>query len=168
MITEELKKILEDLERRDSYSTLKLGMPPDVEREIGVLCAAYRSATAESRDAMRSAITRKATVLILSFASRMATLAMQRKDKEAVDLGLVALDLSNAVNVNSRDVLGQIAQLAFAAKECGVEVSDRAAAVVPEFSPQLLEMLKHPGLVRVVQDKQGKRVFWSPSLGHAK
>jgi hypothetical protein len=54
------------------------------------------------------------------------------------------------------------------AKECGVEVSDRAAAVVPEFSPQLLEMLKHPGLVRVVQDKQGKRDFWSPSLGHAK
>lgn len=165
---EELKEILEDLERRDSYSTLKLGMPQDVEREIGVLCAAYQNATAEGREAMRLAITRKATFVILHYSSRMATLAMQRKDKEVLDLGLVALDLSNAVNVNSRDVLGQIAQLAFAAKECGVEIPDRATAVLPEFSPQLLEMLKHPGLVRVVRDKQGKRVFWNPSLGHAK
>lgn len=163
---DEVKKILEDLERRDSYNVMKLGMPPDLEREISVLCAAYKSS--ENRDAMKAAITRKATVLILVYVSRMATLAMQRKDKELVDSGLVALDLSNAVNVDPREAAAHVAQLAFSAKECGVGLIERAKAVIPNVSGQLHEMMKNPSLVRIVRDKQGRRVFWSATAGSTK
>jgi hypothetical protein len=163
---EEIKKILEDLERRDSYSVKKLGIPSDLEKEISVLCAAYRGT--ENREAMKAAITRKGTVLILVYVSRMATLAMQRKDKDLVDSGLVALDLSNVVNVDTREAAAHVAQLAFSAKECGVMLVDRATAVISEVSPQLLEMMKNPGLVRIVRDKQGRRVFWSAAAVSAK
>ena len=163
---DEVKKILQDLERRDSYSVMKLGIPPDVEREISVLCAAYRNT--ENPEAMKAAITRKATVLILVYVSRMATLAMQRKDKDSVDSGLVALDLSNAVNVDPREAAAHVAQLAFSAKECGLVLMDRATSLLSDISPQLLEMMKSPGLVRIVRDKQGRRVFWNAAAGSAK
>ena len=161
-----IKKILEGLERRDSYSVMKLGIPPDIEREISVLCAAYRNT--DNPEAMKAAITRKATLLILVYVSRMATLAMQRKDKDSLDSGLVALDVSNAVIVDPREAAAHVAKLAFSAKECGVVLMDRAKALLTDISPQLLEMIKNPGLVRIVRDKQGRRVFWTAAPGSAK
>ena len=162
---DEIKKILEDLERRDSY-VMRLGIPPDIEREISLLCAAYRNT--DNPEAIKAAITRKATVFILDYVSRMATLAMQRKDKDSLDSGLVALDLSNALNVDPREAAAHVAKLAFSAKECGVVLMDRATAVLTEISPPLLEMMKNPGLVRIVRDKQGRRVFWTAAAGSAK
>jgi hypothetical protein len=92
----------------------------------------------------------------------MAELAMQRKDGQALDLGLVAFDLSNIIGVDFRDAFGAISQLAFAANQCGVEPVDRATAVIPDLSPQLLEMFKHPRPARVTRDSHGNVVFWNP------
>jgi hypothetical protein len=164
MITS-LTAILENLERQDIYRLAKYGMPEELQREIKALCVEYRDATTEDRNAAKSAVisqATKATGVILSFVSRMAELAMQQGDKEALDLGLVALDLSNIMKVDFRDAGGAASRLAFAAERCGINVIDRAQAMIPDISPQLLLFLQHRKPPRVELDGEGKLIFWNP------
>jgi len=66
----------------------------------------------------------------------MATVAMQQKDKAALDLAVIAFDLSDIMRIDYRDAFGHVGQLAFAAKECGVDLIDRVRALVHEiFTP---------------------------------
>lgn len=156
---DDLHTILEDLERRDVHRTLKTGMPEEIEKEIKDLCASYRSANPEDRAVLKRRMSAKQRWMILHFASRMAELAMQVGDKEAIDLGLVAFDLSNIMNVDFRDAFGSVGTLAFAARRCGVDIVDRAKALIPDTSDQLLLIFQHPKEPRTLTDSKGNLVF---------
>jgi hypothetical protein len=149
-----LTAILEYPERQDIHGLIQHGMPEELQREIKALCIEYRGATSEDRNAAKSAVVSQATnatVIILFFVSRMAELAMQQGDKEAIDLGLAALDLSNIMKVDFRDAGGSASRLAFAAERCGLDIDivERAQAMIPDLSPQLLRFLQHPRPPRV-------------------
>ncbi len=156
--------IVENLDEQDVLRINKYGLSDDIEREVSALCTEYCRLDTKERGVMRSKLGRKGSVVVLSFVSRMATLAMQRKDVDALDRGLVALDLSNIMKIDFRDAIGYVARLAFAANRCGVELVGRGLAVIPEVSPKLLELLQNPGVPRVTRDGDGNLVFWSPWL----
>jgi hypothetical protein len=113
-------EILEDLYRRDIYKVSKHGITEDLERQLEALCAEYRNGSPSRRAALTSAInyrkaTNRAQWLLLNFSSHMATRSMQRKDKEALSSGIIALHLSNVADIDFRDSLGAIARLAYGA-----------------------------------------------------
>ena len=118
METSHLAEILEDLQRRDIYKVWKYGVPEDLERQLESLCGEYRNGSRSSRDALTTAInqskaTNRAQWFLLSFSSHMAIRAMQRKDKESLSSGIIALHLSNIANIDFRDSFEAIGQLAF-------------------------------------------------------
>lgn len=164
METNHLAAILEDLERRDIYKVWKHGVPEDLERQLESLCAEYRNGSPSSRDALTTAInhrkaTNRAQWFLLSFSSHMATRAMQRKDKETLSSGIIALHLSNIANIDFRDSFGAIGQLAFSAQQCGIRLVEYASLVCPDLSPRLVEFMKNPGPVKVGPDAHGDLVF---------
>jgi hypothetical protein len=152
-------EILKDLERQDIWHVRKQGMPQDLERQIKALCIDYMGAGLDGQKAIRSAITRKAGWFILSFAVDMATLAMKRKDNEALTLGIVALRISNILIVDYRDAYEPIAMLALAAQQCGFEPAEYTMLVCPDFPSEFLEWFSKPGPLMVVPDAEGSFVF---------
>jgi len=158
-MTNNLDAILKELDRQDLHAIVEAGIPLEIKTQIKVLCTAYRPAQLEAKKEIRSAVTRNATVVLLTFVSAMATLAMQEKNEEALDLGLVALDLSNIMQIDFRDAFTHVAQLAFAAVECGVNPAAHALSVIPEISAQLLEMFGHFKPPRVTRNSQGDLIF---------
>ena len=157
-------EILEDLERRDIYKVWKHGIPEDLERQLESLCAEYRNGSPSGRGALTTAInyrkaTNRAQWFLLSFSSHMATRAMQGKNKEALSSGIIALHLSNIANIDFRDSLGAVDRLAFAAHQCGFEVTKYASLVCPDLSPRLLGFMKNPRPVKVGPDANGDLVF---------
>jgi len=157
-----LNAIVEVLDRQDILWINRNGLPEDVEAEVTKLCRHYQNAGLEDRSTIRSAITRHAMVVVQNFVSKMATVAMQQKDKDALDCGLIALDLSNIMKVDFRDAFHHVSQLTFAANECGIDVVAQVATLIPDASPRLLEMFSHPSPARIVRDTEGNRTFWSP------
>lgn len=153
-------KTIELVERQDIYQMLKHGMSEEVAKQIEAFCIEYRGADHARQSEMKSAISRKGTVIFLGFVGHIATLAMQRKDREALDIGILAFDLSNIMDVDFRDAFGSISQLAFAASECGVQLADRMPEVVGKVSSRLLKMLIDPKPARVTRDERGNLVFW--------
>ncbi|MGA2832643.1 MAG: hypothetical protein ABSE55_06185 [Terracidiphilus sp.] len=152
-------EILKDLERQDIHRVYLHGMPEDLERQIKALCIEYMGAVVDGQRAMRSAITRKAGWFILNFAFKMATLAMQHKDKEALALGIIALHLSEILNVDCRDAVDLIAKLAYAAQQCELVPAEYTMLVCPDFPPKFLEWFRKPGPVKVGPDADGNLVF---------
>ena len=164
-----LSATLDKLEKQEFHALLKHGLPEEMEKEIRALCVEYWGAYSESRKAMKSATARKGSAVIQMFSTRMATVAMQKKDKECLDLAVVAFDLGNTMEIDFRDAYGSIAQLAFAATECGVDLVSRAQAVIFDISPQLIEMLKQPLPPRLARDDDDNLVFrnpWSAKTQH--
>jgi hypothetical protein len=155
-------EIFEELDRQDIHASVNGEMPATLDADIRTLCGIYRRAEPEFKKEMRSKVTRNATVALLSFVSSVATLATQKKDEGALDLGLLAFDLSDIMRIDFRDAFGHVAQLAFAATECGLRPEDRARAVIPDISARFLDMLSHSKPPKVVQDSEGKLVFWKP------
>jgi hypothetical protein len=84
---------------------------------------------------------------------------MQRKDKEALSSGIIALHLSNIANIDYRDSGGVIARLAYAAQQCGLELAEYTTAICPDLSPKLMEWIRKPGPVNVGPDVDGNLVF---------
>lgn len=84
-----------------------------------------------------------------------------RGDKEAIDIGLVAFDFSNIMKIDFRDGFGAAGRLAFAARQCGIDIVERVTAVIPDSSHQLVLMFKSPMEPRVVRDNDGNLRFWS-------
>jgi hypothetical protein len=159
-MTNNLNAIFKELDRQDLHAVVKGGIPTEIEMYIKSLCEVYRRAESDSKNEMRSAVTRNATVVLLAFVSAMATLAMQRKDVGSLDLALLAFDLSNIMRIDFRDAFTHVAQLAFAATECGVKLDDHARTIIPDISSQLLEMFGHSKPPRVRRDSEGKLIFW--------
>jgi hypothetical protein len=160
---EDMDLILHDLEKQDVHRTLRYGISEEVAKQMEGLCAIYRTAQPEDKAAMRSKMTGKTSWMFLAFSGRSATIAMQQRDVRAIDLGLVAFDLSNVMRVGDlRDTFGPIAQLAYAARECGVSIVDRAVLIIPDISPQLMLGLEHPRTPRVTRGDDGKLVFRNP------
>jgi hypothetical protein len=159
-----LGAILTRLEQQDLHQILTHGMSEEVEKDVRNLCTAYQSATIERRTAIKAGIAGKSAWIALAFVSRMATLAMQQKNKDALDLGLVAFDLSNIMTLDPRDAFAPIGRLAFAAKECDVDLIERATAIISDMSPQLMQVIKNPKPPRVVRDDEGNLMFWGPWL----
>ena len=95
----------------------------------------------------------------------MATRAMQHKDNDALTLGVVALLLAN--DRDGRDLWVLIARLAFAAKECGLELADYAMLVCPEVSPKIMQLLRNPVPVTVAPNAKGDLVFQRTAAGEA-
>jgi hypothetical protein len=155
-------EILDELDRQDLHAIVNGEMPASIDAHIKALCAIYRHARPEVRKEMRSMVSRNATVVLLSFVSSAAILAIQTRDKEALDLGLAAFDLSNIMEIDFRDSFSHVAQLALAATECGVKPEDHARVIIPDISPQLLNMLGHSKPPRIIQDTEGRPVFWKP------
>ena len=89
----------------------------------------------------------------------MATRAMQRKDKEALSSGLIALHLSNIANIDFRDSLGAIDRRVLSAQHCGLQVTEYASIVCPDLSPKLVEFMRNPRPVKVGPDAHGDLVF---------
>lgn len=157
-----LSAIFEALDRQDILWINRNGLPEDLEVEVTKLCRHYQNAGLEERSTIRSAITPTAMVVVQNFVSKMATVAMQQKDKDALDCALIALDLSNIMKVDYRDAFHHVSQLAFAANECGVDIVAQVTTLIPDASPRLLEMFSHPAPARIVRDTEGHLTFWSP------
>jgi hypothetical protein len=153
--------ILEKLERLDLHWLLAHGMPDAAEGELKILTSAYLHSSLEGRNLTKSLVTQRVSSVILVFARRMATLAMQEKDLSAVDLGLAAVDLSRIMLIDFREVFGIAGELAFAAHRCDVDVLDRARVVIPDISNQLLIALETPLAPRVLEDLEGNLTFWN-------
>lgn len=159
-----IAEILEDLERRDISKVWKHGITEDLERQLESLCAEYRNGSPIDRGALTTAInyrkaTNRAQWFLLSFSSHMATRALQRKDKEALSSGIIALHLSNIADIDLRDSLGALDRLAFSAQHCGLQVTEYASLVCPDLSPKLVEFMENPRPVKVGPDAHGDRVF---------
>jgi hypothetical protein len=150
--------------QQDIYRTSKHGMSPELEEDLTTLCTEYRQASAEYRNLISSAISRKATWFLLAFVHRLSTHALQQKDIQALNLGLIALGLSNIVNIDWRDGMGGITQLAYVAELCGLKIADQAIAVIPDLSPKLLDLIKkltrEPIVMHLKEDADGKPIFW--------
>jgi len=155
-------EIIADLERQDIHRLLTRGMPEDIVAKIKLLCAAYRDVPLEERTTMRAGLPRRSSAVISIFSVHIATVAMQQKDKAALDLAVVAFDLSDIMRIDYRDAFGHVGRLAFAAKECGVDLMERVRALVHDISPRLMDMLAAPRFPRVVRDSEGNMVFWNP------
>ena len=162
-MTDDLDTVFKEMDRQDLLAVTRHGLSDDLLRRIRVLCTEYRRVQPETRNEMRTAVTSNATVVLLRFVTAMAVLAAQKKDKEALDLGLVAFDLSNIMRIDFRDAYIPVARLAFAATECGVRPADRASVVIPDISPRLVEMFtyKQP-LTFLTDDSAGNPVFSHP------
>jgi hypothetical protein len=156
-----LEQILSSLEQQDVHDLLSHGMSVAVEGQIRDVCVEYVRVSRQEQEAIKSKITRKAVAVFGIFITRMATLAMQARDTESLDIGLTALDISNIVDIDSRDAYGAIGRLAFAAKRCDVSLADRAKLTIPNASLRLLELFEHPKQPRVTRDQSGNLVFWS-------
>jgi hypothetical protein len=161
---ENLNATLKLLGQQDIHKLLTGGMPEPLVEEIKARCSEYQIASPEGRSQAKAAVLteRAGTAVILIFVTRMATLAMQLKDKEALDIGLVALDLSSVMKVDYRDAMGPASVLAFAAKECGVDIVERAKVMIPDISPQLTLFLAEPGQPKLARDGEGRLIFWNP------
>jgi len=84
---------------------------------------------------------------------------MQRKDRVALNSGIIALHLSNVANIDYRDSWGAIARLAHAAQQCGLELAEYTTVVCPDVSPKLMEWIRQLGPVNVGPDVDGNPVF---------
>jgi hypothetical protein len=139
-------------------------MSPEMEKNIQALCTEYREAPAENRAAILSSITRQATVIILCFAGRVATRALQDKDITTLNLGLVALGLSNFINVDYRDGAASVVELAYVAQLCGLNIVEQAIATIPDLSPKLLNLIKRltsePIVMHLQEDSKGNLISW--------
>jgi hypothetical protein len=151
-VMNDISNVLDTLERQDFHALLTKGLPDEISNQIGNFCKEYRSTSLELRSALKSKVSRKTTAVMLLFVRDMAKLAMRQKDRERVDLGLIALDLSNIANVDWRDALAPASQLAFAAKQCNIDVVDRARKVIPDLPSILEEMLKHPKVPHLTKE----------------
>jgi hypothetical protein len=162
-MTDNLDPVFKEMDQQDILRVTRHGLSEELVERIRVLCAAFRRAQPEMRDEMRTAVTAKATAVLLRFVTAMAVLAAQKKDKEALDLGLVAFDLSNIMRIDFRDAGIPVARLAFSATECGVRPVDRASVVIPDISPRLLKMLSYeqPAIV-LIRDRAGNTAFSDP------
>jgi hypothetical protein len=159
MTQEKWDTVVKNLERQDLHRMLRDGMSDDVAQEVKSLCMEYIAQNTEMRTAMKSAITRKASSALLYFTSRMATLAMQRLEKEAIDLGLAAFDLSNIMQIDPRDAFAPVGRLVFAAKLCDVDLLERAKAIFNDISPQLMKIIANPRPAQVARDAKGNLIF---------
>ena len=65
----------------------------------------------------------------------------------------------NIANTDFRDSLGAIARLAYAAKQCELELAEYTVAICPDLSPKLMERIRKPGPVNVGPDADGNLVF---------
>ena len=158
-----IDRILHNLEKQDVHRTLKYGISKEIAKQIESLCTAYEISQSNEKAAMRSKVTSKTAWMLLAFSGYSATLAMQQRDARTIDLGLVAFDLSNVMRVGDlRDTFGPIAQLAYAAKECGVSIVDRAVGIIPDMSPELRLFFEQPRIPRVTRDDQGNPIFHNP------
>jgi len=161
----QIEEILEDLHRRDIYKVWKYGFTEDLGRLLECLCTEYRHGTPGDRCALAAQITsrtphtNRAEWFLLSFSSHMATHAMRHKDKEALSSGIIALHLSNIANIDLRDSLWPIGGLAFAAQQCGLELTAYASQVCPDLSPKLVEFMRNPRPVKVGRNADGDLVF---------
>jgi hypothetical protein len=162
MSKSEWNAIVQNLERQDIHRMLRSGMAEEMALEVRNLCLEYIAADTEKRRFMKSAITQQASPVVLHFTSRMATLAMQRGDKEAIDLGLAAFDLSNIMLIDPRDAFGPIGRLAFAAEQCDVDLLDRATVIIGGISPQLMQVFTGPKPAQVERDAEGNLCFGTP------
>src|SRR5882757_5618662 len=162
-MADNLDTVFKEMDQQDIFRVTRRGLPEELVGRIRLLCEAYRGAQPEIREEMRTAVTAKATVVLLSFMTAITALAAQRKDKQALDLGLAALDLSNIMRIDPRDAFIPVAQLAFAAIQCGIEPGERASRVLPDISPRLLEMFRYeqPPTI-LLQDSAGNPVFRHP------
>lgn len=161
----QIEEILEDLHRRDIHTVWKHGFSEDLERILECLCTEYRNGTPGDRDTLTARITsrtphtNRAEWFLLSFSSHMATRAMRHKDKEALSSGIISLHLSNIAHIDFRDSLWPIGGLAFAAQQCGLELTAYASEVCPDLSPKLVEFMKTPRPVKVGRNASGDLVF---------
>ena len=156
---DQISEILESMETLDVHGVWKGGMSPDTARQIAVLCEKYREMDSGVRAAMRSAVSRKAGWFILAFVSRMALVAVREKDREALANGILALILSKTAEVDYRDAYKPIAKLAYAARQCGVDLAEYSMETCPETPVALIGFMRKPGPVKVGPDADGNLVF---------
>jgi len=158
----ELRLIIRDLEHQDLHNILTSGLSERTQGGLHAICTNYLGAEKETREIMKLEIPRKVASILTYYVSRMATVAMQQQDKAAIDLGLAAFDLSNVIHIDPREAFGPISRLAFAATQCGVDLPNRATAVIRHISPNLKQMLENPSVPRVLRNEQGKPIFANP------
>lgn len=129
------------------------------EGQIRFICDQYRSAGVDDRRAMKSLVGFGARSALLRFAAHMTTIAMQTKDAVALDLALVALDFSNAISRDWRDIYTLISRMVSAAGRCSVNLTDRTKAVIPDAPPELLQVIGFAKPAEVDSDSEGKLVW---------
>jgi hypothetical protein len=155
-----LDSLLESLERVDIYRTSKEGIDADTESQVKYICAKYAELAAEEKAALKTKLgPTKAAWVILYFASRMAQSAIQLRKPEAIDQGILAFDLSNISERDWRDAIEPAARLAYAAKECDIDIVARVKALIVDISPRILSMFEEPKHPRVTRDAAGTLIF---------
>jgi hypothetical protein len=159
---DQIGNALEALDQQDLYLVTRQGVPQDITDKIEIVCSEYRAASAGAKWGIRLAVSRRATVVLLSFAHRRATLAVQEKSTTALEQGLIALHLSNIIDIDFRDAFHPVGCFLAAGRECGVDASERAIEVLPDLSPRLANMFNQTPPWIITRDAGGNVAFQRP------
>ena len=157
----DVTKLLRSIESKDIYSIAKGGMSDEIQQELTTLCSFYSSATSVEKARIREEINARTTTILLGFVSRMATLALGG-NTPMLDVGLLAVELSNVVQVDMRDAFGPLSQLSYAAKLHKVDLISRAELVIPDIADGIIPVLRNPLTPRTMRDSEGRLMFVNP------
>jgi hypothetical protein len=159
---DQIGKALEALDQQDLYRVMRQGVLQDITDKIEFVCSEYRTASAGAKWEIRLAVSRRATVVLLGFVHRRATLAVQERSTTALEQGLIALHLSNIIDIDFRDAFHPVGCLLAAGRECGADASERAIEVLPDLSPRLASMFNQTAPLIIIRDAGGNVAFQRP------
>jgi hypothetical protein len=116
-------------------------LPSELDDAIGRLVAAYRGASSEDRQELRTARRSAAWFPVLVYAERMATLALRERAVNRIEDGLIALAIED-FTFDPRDSIPLLALHHHAAGRIGADVRTVFESAAQHASPKVAETLR--------------------------